>query len=274
MADRLVAAVFAHPRAAHQQLWCGAFADGLVRHGVHVVRCTQREFPPPADVAVFWSYRHKSVIAAQRQSGGRCVVLERNFFGPELSMASAGWDGLNGRADFCNVGSRGDRHARYGPELQPWRLGGDYVLLMGQVPGDMSHAHADLNAWYAMAIEEIRAVWDGPLYFRPHPKGSQAPDLPVMDGALEDGLAGAAYVVTFNSNSAVDAVIAGVPAVTYDEGSMAWDVTAHTPGQHITDRTQWARDLAYCQWTETEFSSGETWEHLKHAIESDNRAVG
>jgi hypothetical protein len=72
--------------------------------------------------------------------------------------------------------------------------------------------------------------------------------------------------VTFNSNSAVDAVLAGVPAYVEDEGGMAFDVASHTVGEiHRPDRAQWAHDLAYCQWTVDEMASGATWEHLWHS---------
>ncbi len=40
-------------------------------------------------------------------------------------------------------------------------------------------------------------------------------------------LAGARAVITFNSNTGVEAVLAGKPTVAIDEGSMAWPVTAH-----------------------------------------------
>lgn len=85
-------------------------------------------------------------------------------------------------------------------------------------------------------------------------------------GSFADDLENARLVVTFNSNSAVESVIAGVPAIAMDMGSMAWPVTAHmledVNSPVRCDRTQWAHDLAYTQWNLDEMRSGEAWAHL------------
>jgi hypothetical protein len=83
---------------------------------------------------------------------------------------------------------------------------------------------------------------------------------------IEEDLKGAHAIVTFNSNAAVDAVIAGIPAFAMDQGSMAWDVTEHDLArieQPIRpDRDQWAAELAYTQWTQDEMARGWAWHHL------------
>jgi hypothetical protein len=80
--------------------------------------------------------------------------------------------------------------------------------------------------------------------------------------SLEADLSGAAIVVTWNSNSGLDAVINGVPTVTMDKGAMAWDVTGHSLGEvpPTPDRTAWCHALAWKQWSKGEMVSGECWE--------------
>jgi hypothetical protein len=82
---------------------------------------------------------------------------------------------------------------------------------------------------------------------------------------VED-LQGAHAVVTFNSNTGVDAVIAGVPIFTIDRGSMAWEVSDHDLSEiekpNLYDREQWAHNLAYTQWTMAEMAGGWAWSHL------------
>ena len=86
---------------------------------------------------------------------------------------------------------------------------------------------------------------------------------------LQSALDGASHVVTWNSNTAVEAVIAGVPAVSMDIGSMAWDVTGHEPGEVATpDRLELAARLAWKQFTMAEMASGYCWDVVGQRIEA------
>ena len=70
--------------------------------------------------------------------------------------------------------------------------------------------------------------------------------------SIEQDLEIAASVVSYNSNSCVEAVIKGIPAFTFSERSVAWDVTNHNlldiNNPKKFDRQQWLNDLAYAQW--------------------------
>jgi hypothetical protein len=186
---------------------------------------------------------------------------------------SAGYDGLNGYADFCNQESPADRWERlYGDNtLQPWRgHSGNYVLVMGQVLGDASLQNVDICEWYA---ETSRLLIEAGLKvgFRPHPNWPHFDPLPGVEhitGTLDEALAQAKWVVTWNSNSAVDAVVRGIPAVTCDRGSMAWDVTGHDPVEPppMPDRRPWVHRMAYTQWTMQEIAVGDMWAHLRQGM--------
>ena len=81
---------------------------------------------------------------------------------------------------------------------------------------------------------------------------------------FEEDLGDAYQVVTYNSNAAVEAVIAGVPSAAYGMGTMAWDVTSRSVEGPLWrgDRLQWAERLAYTQWTCPEMEAGLAWTHL------------
>lgn len=244
-------------------------AAGMRRHGIDPEFSDTRSVEP-CDLAVFWGHRHADQIRQQKAAGKRCLVMERGYFGDRFEFTSLGFDGLNGRADFRNADVPGDRWARHGFDIPPWKEGGEYVLLMGQVEGDASLAHVDIQQWYRETAEKIRATTDLPIYFRRHPLGQypRGLGLPALNADLRDELAGAACVVTFNSNSGVDAALAGVPVIACDAGSMAWPVAGHEPGQiERPDRTEWLHRLAYCQWTRDEFESGEAWDHLRAGLQ-------
>jgi hypothetical protein len=252
--------------APHQVEWGSAFAKGLARHGIEPQWYSHGNYPLGCDIAVFWSIRKRQIIESQKAQGRDFIVLERGYFGDRFAMASAGWNGLNGRADFKNNGKPGNRWAKHGLPIADYH-DGKYALILGQVPGDMSHAHSNIEMWYSRMIREWASVM--PVAFRHHPGGDwhgiRKHDVTILRGPLEDALQGAAVAVTFNSNSGVDALLSGVPVYAEDEGSMVYGVASHTVGQLLyPERQQWANELAYCQWTQQEMASGEAWECLRH----------
>lgn len=240
--------------------------QGAERHGLSVIIEPYREKVRTKLVAC-WGWRKGMQL---RQNGHKVLVMERGYLGDRFFYTALGWNGLNNRADFRNGDVPADRWERlFRDTMKPWKQGGDYALLMGQVRGDMSLGGRDLGGWYAETAQRMEKQYGLPVRFRPHPVSVKRGDVKcpprakLIDGSLQDAFAGAAVVVTFNSNSATDAVMAGVPTVTIDEGAMAWPVTAHVIGQtHKPDREDWGRKLAYCQWTPDEIRSGEAWAHI------------
>lgn len=246
-------AVIALPLMAHQVQWCGAMANGIRRHGCKVTMATA----PVAgvDATVCWGWR------VGRQVEGDVLVLERGYVGDRLTAwASAGWNGLNGRARFAAINDGGARwRAHFADVMRPWRADQPgLALVIGQVPGDQALDGIDHGAWCARMI----SLLDGMGYavrFRPHPM--------VRDcgRTLQEDLAAAELVVTWNSNTGVDAALAGVPVVAMDEGAIAWDVAAHglDDAPIRPDRTAWAHNLAWRQWRIEELEDGTAWEALR-----------
>ena len=122
--------------------------------------------------------------------------------------------------------------------------------------------------------EEIAALLDAnyslPITFRAHPLSPEDYKIKYTQKSprhmpLHGDLKGAAFCVTFNSNVGVEAVLAGIPTITMDEGAIATDVTSHSIYNPYVypNRWQWAYDLAYKQWTIQEIRSGTAWDHLK-----------
>ena len=83
---------------------------------------------------------------------------------------------------------------------------------------------------------------------------------------LQDDFSNAHCVVTYNSNTAVEALLEGIPVFAHDQGSMCWQVanksliSVDVPNR--PDRNSWLNDLAYAQWTLQEMRNGEAWRHL------------
>lgn len=233
-----------------------------------------------ADVAVVFginksrvpvSWPRGRIIERQKSIGGRVLVLETGYIhrgDGDHHYYAAGFDHINGRADFRNEGMPSDRSADLEVDLKPQRHGGENIVLCGQVPQDASVDHINIEEWLDHAVDEIKARTERNIVFRPHPLART----PAIEGCdysskpLASDLSKAHCCVTFNSNSAVEAVIAGIPSFAFDVGSMAlkvcntdWDAIENPI---LPDRTQWLRDLAYAQWTPDEMRKGLAWSHL------------
>lgn len=225
----------------------------------------------PADVGVvFGVYKSKvpiswprgAVYRQHRADGANMIVLETGYIkrgdGPEDYYA-AGFNGLNGRADFKNKSSPIDRFLQLGVEVKPWRQDGRHIVVTGQVPHDASLENVDYGDWLMNVVGLIEAHTDRPVIYKEHP--CVAPGRPLTD-YLPDAWA----VVTCNSNSAVEAAIEGIPVFAHDEGSMAWDIANKSlmaiGNPDMPDRQQWLNNMAYSQFTPAEMGAGKTWAHL------------
>jgi hypothetical protein len=181
------------------------------------------------------------------EASGPYLLVDRCSFGDTNHWVSLVWNGHGRRGDHRIP--REASPARWegmGVDLQPWRKSGSRIVLCGQT--ESYSPHWALNDWY----RSVRAT-----HFRPHPAGDNPTGLPIAKD-FENAIA-----VTLNSSVAVQCVIDGVPTITMDEGSMAWDVTGHSLNDIRTpDRLPWLHALAWTQWSHDEIREGKPIAHL------------
>jgi hypothetical protein len=265
------AAIYRVP-GRHHQSHADLMSAGLERHGIET-RFFNHDPDLSADFAVVWGWRVGDRIRKQdfRQP---ILVMERGYLGDRFQWTSLGWDGLNGRARFNEAQDEGERFEKhFGHLVRPWSRPDGYVLIIGQVDGDMALRGTDYTAWAISTVVEFhkRQV---DVRFRHHPEAikrgqrSIVPAQFVVGGALEDAFAEASQVVTMNSNTGVESVLYGLPTVTADRGAMAWPVTSHSIDDPLVtpDRKAWLRDMAWRQWREEEIGNGEAWEVVRGAM--------
>lgn len=235
----------------------------------------------PSEVAVIFGM-HKSkvkkswprgnVFRQQREKKLDVIVLETGYVNRgdgENHHYAAGFNGMNGRADFRNKNMGPERWDALGVQLKPYSSG-DNVVLCGQVPWDASVDHHDHRQWLSEVAQKLRVITNRKLVFRPHPLAVSS--LPPINGLeystkpLAQDLANAHCVITFNSNSGVEALIAGKPIFAFDEGAMGYQLANKDLGELenlvYPNRQQWARNLAFAQWTPDEMKQGLAWKHL------------
>lgn len=222
------------------------------------------------DCYMFWGLRRRharQIIAA----GEPFVCVERGYLGNRIKeWLMVGIGGLNGFANFNNDNVPGDRWELWKDQLLPWKGGGDYALIMGQVPGDMSLRGMDPYKWAEATAIEARKYYKK-VYFRPHPdvgKARKVTNALMLLGDYNEAIDKSAVVITYSSNAAVDSVMRGTPAISTIRGSMAWDVTSHRIDQPLYrgDREAWGHRLAYAQWHIDEIKSGEAWRHIRGGL--------
>lgn len=260
--------VVCYAQAQHQLEACGRFARGLQRFGIQAAIRSSRD-PIDADLAVLWGHRQESIFRSQRRKGGHYLVMERGYIGDRFSWTSLGFDGLNGRAKFPEIDDGLERWNRYfKPALKPWRSSNTNIaVIMGQCRGDASLKGVDFQKWGSEIAKKLQDKKYMPL-FRPHPGDAnlRIPGVRTLDGSLQSALDQASLVVTYNSNSGVDAVMNGTPAYAEDEGSMIWPIAARHFAPTHRDREGWTRKMAYTQWLPTEIESGDAWAALRTVI--------
>lgn len=253
--------IIASLRGMHQVEHQKALAEGLAVHGIES-RLSYHTYDAHTKYVACWGWRRGKEL---RERGHEVLVMERGYIGDRFKYTSLGWNGLNGHAEFPEYpDDGGERFRAHNIQIKPWKRGGEYALILGQVPKDASLKGMDMIPWYEEKAREITLAHDIPVHFRPHPdvkrKGIKQRVKGTMPsiGTLDESLSDAAFTVCYNSNSSVDSVLNGVPCVVGDRGSMAYEVCGKSVSEVIyPEREKWAHKLARTQWTIDEIKSGE-----------------
>jgi hypothetical protein len=195
----------------------------------------------------------------------RVQDYERGYF--QVSLGKLGW--LPNEAPS-------DRFAELGIEIKtraprPIRR----AVICGQVPFDASHRlPADgLARLYEALAAQLRQAGVRRVTFRPHPMGEGRqvkPDIePDGEWTLAESIAGADLIASINSNSGLDAILAGCPAVTlrpshYGALAYRWPVRLGAIAAPEPARiTAHLERLAYAQWTADEIRQGQPHQFLQ-----------
>lgn len=230
----------------------------------------------PCDVAIIFGGVKKSYPATWTKKkvlenhAGRRLLMVESAFQRRGEYYQIGWGGTAGNADFrTDAATPIDRFDALQLDVRRWR-GRHYgpIVVCGQLPRDVQVQDVDHCQWIRDTVDfyvrQGEQVW-----FRPHPKMDSVGNYGVPKKLtncepLEKVLDVARCFVTWNSTSAVDAVIAGVPVIAMDRGSMAWPVASHdlTHLDHMPQRLDWFAGLGYSQWTLEEMADGLPWQWL------------
>ena len=245
------------------------------------------------DVAVIWSVlwqgrmaKYRNIWQTYRQKNKPVLVVEVGGIKRNETW-KIGINGINREADFHNDSVGGERWAKFGIELKPWKQTGDDIIICGQHTN--SHQwrnNPPMSKWFDQQITEIRKYTDKPIVIRPHPRNHVQIDITKYknvrivgprrdrttydDTDLAERLKSAWAVVSHSSNPAMTAAFAGIP-VYVSEASLTYDVGNKTfeniNNPDMPDRQNWANKLSYTEWWTEEIEQGLPWKRIKKRLE-------
>jgi len=144
-----------------------------------------------------------------------------------------------------------DRFKKLRVPLRDWKHGRDILVCPPYakwVPDLFG-----VDDWLDRVLSQLNKYTDRPIRVRPK----------YTEGTIWEALEGCHALVTFYSNTAVDAIVAGVP-VFVPRGNQASPVgltdLSEIENPIYPDREKWAYSLAYGQYNLDEMESGEAWE--------------
>lgn len=186
-----------------------------------------------------------------RAAGERYVFFDNAYFGGGTSS-----DRLRLTLNGYQKTVLEERPARdWGVALEPWREGGAFVMVVP--PSRAVEKLFGLEHWLEATLSRLRGVTKREVRVSPKSDREKSP--------LAERLQGCHAVVTWSSNVAVEAILAGVPAFVSDEsaarpvarGLKVLEQMIESPLRAEEERrAAWQRSLAWGQFTVEEIASG------------------
>jgi len=257
----------------------GAVKEGLAKLGHGIVEVHESEYRGvEADVAVHYGlWGNLRRIQQEYAAAAKSVLIDLGYWGRVEGGKLAGYHriAVNARhatGYFQRFRHSPDRFRRFGIEPRPFRRDGGHVLLCG-MSGKAAWVYGlEPQQWERAAIARLRAHTARAIRYRPKDSWKDASQL---EGAafhqervdIGAHLAGAWAVVTHHGNTALDALIAGVPAFCEEGLASALAKPAleeiespFYPDEGARDRLLW--DAAWTQWRPCEMADGSAFRYL------------
>jgi hypothetical protein len=144
---------------------------------------------------------------------------------------------------------------------RPWRKDGSKILIVE--PGEFAAGifHTEAKSWGQQVAEELKKHTDRPVEFRSKTNKKTRKSL------YQQLLTGDYYcTISINSNSAVESIWAGVPAITLDKhvsNAVTRNSLAQINDLYYGPLGNWLAWLSYCQFTYDELMDGTALEIIK-----------
>lgn len=282
------AVFYASLEKVREQSLAQAFADGLRPYDATAeVKGNFDQVDPEADVAAVFAIkgRARNVLDAYRAAGKHTILFDKALIrsaGVSHRYFRVCLDADSPHRYIMRVKRPAHRWEALGVDVEPRKSvgpGGAVVLALSSQKYCDFHGLGDATEYARGLVADIRKRVPGrEIVYRPKPSWNAF--RPIVGTRLSrppetmaDLLPRAHVVVTHGASAAIDAVIAGVPAITLGECA-ATPVSGKL--KHIAEptfpieerRMEWLANLAWCQWSLSEIRSGEMWAFIQREIEA------
>lgn len=268
-----------------------SLTDGLKQFGDEVRTWPTADFirpDPAADIGAVFGLKGRSheILEAYRDAGKRTLLFDKALIrvpGAPSKHLRICIDGDSPLNYLMRVPRSFERWEALRIVLQPPRSAHHrdaIILALSSQKYCTFHGLGDATDYAKSIVAEIRKTnYKRQIIYRPKPSWH---DFKLIEGTkisrnpeyLAHLLLSAYTLVTHGSSAAVDAIIAGVPAITLGP-SAAWPVsgkslkTINAPYfPSDAARFTWASNLAWCQWSVPELQSGEGWGFIRGELEA------
>lgn len=278
---------FWHSDKPRERILADAFAAGVKAHGDECE--LRRLLPEPqladCDVAVMVGVKSRELFRLHWSAGAHTLMIDKGYLRHAADGPVKVWeywrtaiDAHHPTAKLMDVTRPFDRLEQLQLPMKPWRKQGRHIVIAGSsAKYHEFYGTKEPTAYTQKLVRQLRTLTSRDIVYRPKPSWKEA--VPI-DGtsfsappeSIEQVLHGAHCMVTHGSNACFEAVVLGIPCVILGDG-VAKPISS-TELEKIEDpaiaptsqRYQWMANLAYCQWTMSEFASGEAWAILRPQI--------
>lgn len=227
------------------------------------------------DIGLTWGVNSQCRMVSQCS---RHVVMEYAFLGDRARKEYyIGYSALNGLGQPLLPAEVGGGERWY-HKLKPHKEGVKNILILGQMPKDANlAAFSSKNRvkgymkWLRGQIIHYHSLGYNVRY-KLHPKhGLNSLGLPntASFSDIQDAFSWGDAAVAFNSNSLVEAAIAGLYVIPSHVGSMAWNIRSregHWRKLTLKDRQRWLDHVDSFQWSGEDITSGKVWKIIKESF--------
>jgi hypothetical protein len=215
-----------------------------------------------ADVAVCYGWKHHDIF----ERYPNFVYADLGYWQRESYYRFS----VNSWSPKVRTDLPASRLDRLGLTIQPWRQQGRQIIVAGSTAKACRDHGLAYMEWETRACNALKDCGI-PVVYRPKPNDRNARPIPGVgydQRPIGDALSAAHMWVTHHSNSALDALLAGVP-VHCETGagsnlSVPIELAAAPP--LLDGREQLLAGVSWLQWTVEEMRSGECWAHLRTYI--------
>ncbi len=260
-----------------------AMGAGFKRHGCQVIQDVATSKQIRGDLAVAYGWRCEEAFKMYRDAGLHFLYVDLGFWNRKPPNSPREGHHKVVLDAWCPTktmtrGCPGDRFARLGVEVRPPKPGQSIIVTGMSAKSAADHGYLP-NQWEAGMIASLAAMTSRPIVYRPKPSWRGA--TPIHGAAYDEGkvplaqvLETAHLILSHHSNTAVDAVVAGVSTYSVaGVGSLmstpALDKeTIEAPYRWSdAERHAFLADVAYLQWMPAEMRSGACWDHMRGQLQ-------